>query len=75
MAGIIYLALQDFDKAIAINPQLEEGYRNRGIVLNFIGQYERAYRDFSKALELDPDDGFAHSSREALGQVLFRERK
>ena len=46
-----YVAITDFNKAIALNPNTE-AYTNRGNSLNATGNYFEAINDFNKAIEL-----------------------
>ena len=50
-------AIEDYDQALEINPQLAEAYNNRGLA--YLGQYERAIEDYDQALEI--------ASRRSLG--------
>ena len=45
-------AIQDFNKAIELNPDLAEAYYNRGIAKIKSGQKDDGCLDFSKAGEL-----------------------
>ena len=46
------LALQDFDEAIRLDPQLAQAYHGRGLVYRAIGQVAEGDRDIAKAREL-----------------------
>ena len=48
-------ALQDYDRALEIDPNLANGYINRGSAYSHLGQYEKAIADYEKGLELDPE--------------------
>lgn len=63
-------AIQDFDKAIAINPNFGVVYVCRGDAYSSLKQYEKALKDFDKAIELDPDDLMAKKKREACLKAL-----
>jgi tetratricopeptide (TPR) repeat protein len=54
--GAFALALDDYNKAIAINP-IAGHYLNRGQVYLATGQYDLALSDFEKAAELAPFAG------------------
>ena len=60
-------AIQDFDKAIQLNPNYDKAYNNRGGAFYNLGQYARAVQDFGKALELKPDYADAY---EMLGKCF-----
>ncbi len=61
--GVIYLlrrdarsALQDFDRAIAWQPDLGEAYVNRGAALILVGDYRGAIAAINQGLELGAQD-------------------
>ena len=43
-------ALEQFDRALKLNPKAAEAWNSRGTVFNDLGQYERAVADFDKAI-------------------------
>ena len=53
-------AVQDFTRALAIDPQIAVGYMNRGYVYNDMRLASKAEQDFRKALALNPNYGEAH---------------
>ena len=53
-------AVQDFTRALAIDPEMAVGYMNRGYVYNDLRLATKAERDFRKALALNPQYGEAH---------------
>lgn len=53
-------AVQDFTRALAIDPQIAVGYMNRGYVYNDLRLATKAEQDFRKALALNPKYGEAH---------------
>jgi Tfp pilus assembly protein PilF len=59
----VNLALDDFEKAIELNPTYRRVYHLRGIAYHMKGEREKALRDFDKAIELDPEYGAAYLSR------------
>jgi len=48
------------EKAVAIEPMLDEGYLQLGVLHFARGDFERAIRDYKKAIEIDPQLGEAH---------------
>ncbi len=48
-------ALAQYDKVIAMQPDIGVNYANRGILFDRIGEYEKAIADYDKALKLDPE--------------------
>ncbi len=48
-------AIEDYDKAIEINPKCLEAYNNRGAAYAKLGNYRRATEDYDRAIEIDPE--------------------
>lgn len=59
-------AIEDYTKALEINPNLAVSYYNRGQIHYRMGRFRVAIEDFLKAVELDP--GF-DDARESLQQA------
>lgn len=53
-------SVQDFTRALEIDPKMAMGYMNRGYVYNDMRLATKAEQDFRKALELNPNYGEAH---------------
>jgi tetratricopeptide (TPR) repeat protein len=70
--GQLDKAIEDYSKAIEINPNFTDSYYNRGLAYMNSGQPEKAMADYSKALEIEPTYGKAYSSR---GVVYFNLRQ
>ncbi len=82
--GIVYkklnmpqLALDDFNRAIMINPRYPEAYYNRGGVHKMTGNLESALNDYAKTIELEPDNfqgfdarGYIHRRQGKLTEAL-----
>ena len=51
--------MQDFDRAIELDPNYPDALNNRGLAYTGKGQYDRAIQDFDRALRLDPKDADA----------------
>ncbi|HOY30624.1 MAG TPA: tetratricopeptide repeat protein [Bacteroidales bacterium] len=49
------MALQDFDKAIAIDNNYCKAYSNRGLARYNLNDYKGAIQDLDKAIEINPD--------------------
>ena len=47
-------AINDYDKAIELNPQYASAYNNRGIAYARLGDSRQAIKEFDKSIELDP---------------------
>jgi tetratricopeptide (TPR) repeat protein len=54
-AGDYQQALEAYNRALELRPDLPEALSNRGILLRRLGRYEEALRDYNRALELRPD--------------------
>jgi tetratricopeptide (TPR) repeat protein len=59
----VQLALQDFTKAIAVNPNLEEAYKYRGGLYGLTKQYEQSVADITAYLERNPNDAEYYYNR------------
>jgi tetratricopeptide (TPR) repeat protein len=66
------LALADFNKAIAINPQDIEAYVSRGILYDKQKKSELALADFNKAIAINPESVRAYIIR---GSFYFEQKK
>ena len=62
-AGNYQGAIDDWSKAIEINPQNADAHYNRGSAMNNLGNYQGAIADFTKAIELDPQDASIYQNR------------
>jgi tetratricopeptide (TPR) repeat protein len=56
-------AIDDYSKAIELNPKNALFWENRGISRRFRGQWDQAYADFQKAIELEPQVGSHYNAR------------
>ncbi|MCZ7380032.1 MAG: tetratricopeptide repeat protein [Candidatus Methanoperedens sp.] len=59
-------AIEDYNKAIELNPKLAEAYNNRGVVYIYIKEFDKAIKDYNKAIELDPKYAEAYNNRGAV---------
>ena len=48
-------AIQDYNKAIELNPSDAEAYNNRGNAKDILKDYRGAIQDYNKAIELNPN--------------------
>ena len=63
-------AIQDYNKAIQLNPNYAEAYNNRGWAYYCLKQYGKALKDFEKALELNPNFTLAKNNREVCLKAM-----
>ncbi|MEE8329020.1 MAG: tetratricopeptide repeat protein [Thermodesulfovibrionia bacterium] len=56
-------AINDYNKAIEINPKFAVAYINRGLAYRRKGQYNQAISDFNKAIEINPKFALAYTNR------------
>ena len=56
-------AVESFDKAIEINPQLTAAYNNRGVAYASMGNYNLALSDYNKVIILNPSYAPAYLNR------------
>jgi len=56
-------AIDEYTKAIELDPNLTDAYYNRGLAYLMTKQYDLALADFNKAIELDPKMSTAWSGR------------
>jgi len=56
-------AIAEFNKAIAINPNLAEAYGERGSAYKHKGDYDRAISDQTKVIKIDPRSDVAYYNR------------
>ena len=66
------LAINDYSKALVLNPNLAEAYNNRGFTYFTVQRLERAIADFSAALKIKPGHHEALSNRAAALEKLTR---
>jgi tetratricopeptide (TPR) repeat protein len=73
------LAIEEYTRAIALNPDYAEAYNNRGIAYynrglatNDQGQFEQAAKDFRKVIDLKPGSYAAHFAQATI--YIFAEQ-
>jgi tetratricopeptide (TPR) repeat protein len=65
-------AVQNFNKAIELNPRNNDNYNDRGTIFNDLGDYDSAIRDFNKAIELNPRNASGYYNRIPSVNPIFR---
>src|SRR4029450_4316494 len=56
-------AIQDYNRAIQINPKFASAFNNRGVAYDYKGDYERAIQDYDQAIKLTPAFAQAYFNR------------
>ena len=62
-------AIDDFTKAIELNPRYFDAYWQRASAYSNLGQYESALADYTKSIELNPDFAYPYYER---GLVYYK---
>ena len=57
------MAINDFNKAIQLNPQYAAAFNVRGLSLLKSGKSDDAITDFTKSIEIEPDYAYAYYNR------------
>ena len=70
--GRLEPALEDYDRAISLNPSYAYALCNRGAVLERLGRREEALSSYDRAIELDPKDALTHYNRGSVLKDLER---
>jgi tetratricopeptide (TPR) repeat protein len=63
-------AINDFSRAIEINPNYDLAYNDRGATYNKLGKYNEAIVDFNKAIEINPNLDLAYGNRGTTYYIL-----
>ncbi len=62
--------IEDFNRALKINPQFTEAYHNRGVVYLKQEKYQQAIEDFNRVIQINPQLALAYNNR---GLAHFRQ--
>ena len=68
-------AIEDFTRAVQIDPKLAMAYSNRGSAYFDLGQKEKAIRDFTQAIQIDPKYANAYFNRGTAYSELGEKEK
>ena len=63
-------AVQDYDQAIALDPNHASAFNNRGNAYKDLGNFDQAMRDYNRALAIDPVYATAYYNRGILHRKL-----
>ena len=67
-------ALEDFNRAISIDPNHMDGYLGRANALNTLGRYEESLKDYERVIEINPEIANAYVNR-AIAYSHLKEYK
>ena len=56
-------AIDAYNKAVLLKPDLAEAYSNRGVAKNHLGRHKEAIADHDEAIRLQPDSAEAYNNR------------
>jgi tetratricopeptide (TPR) repeat protein len=63
-------AVADYDRYIELNTDdkeyLADGYHNRGLIYEILGNYDHAVKDLTSSIDLDPADPTAYKARASV---------
>lgn len=62
-------AIEDYTRALRLNPNRADVYRNRGDVRSALGDYQAAIEDYQKAAEIYQKQGRTNEAQTVLDQV------
>ncbi len=66
MQGRFEEAIEDYTKAVALNPRHCRAFYNRAFSYDRLQQFEAAIADYSRALEIEPTNATAFHNRASL---------
>jgi tetratricopeptide (TPR) repeat protein len=65
-------AIEDYNKAIELNPNYAEAYNNRGNAYGGLNEHEMAISDYNRAIELNPNFAGAYGNRGKTHSAIGR---
>eukprot|EP01102_Stenamoeba_stenopodia_P004938 TRINITY_DN15442_c0_g1_i1.p1 TRINITY_DN15442_c0_g1~~TRINITY_DN15442_c0_g1_i1.p1 ORF type:complete len:480 (+),score=133.84 TRINITY_DN15442_c0_g1_i1:132-1571(+) len=68
-------ALDDLERALAINPEFQQGILRRGQLLLRFGRFIEAKRDFAEALRMKPGNSMAEKQLKLVTSILENDAK
>ena len=70
--GQLDAALDEFDRAVALDPKYANAHCNRGVVLQRLNRFEEALASYAQTVALHPEDALAHYNAGTLLRELQR---
>jgi tetratricopeptide (TPR) repeat protein len=64
--------MDDFNRALELNPKIAWGYFNRGLIFIFMGDEKKAQNEFAECLKLKPELKSEVERRATLARALHR---
>lgn len=68
-------AVEVLTRAIAQDPKYKDAYSWRAVALSEIGRPQDALADYTKAIELDPNDAYLYDQRSMLYRNVLRDKE
>jgi tetratricopeptide (TPR) repeat protein len=66
-------AIQDYNKAIKLNPKDSGAYFSMGISKDHLKNYREAIQDYTKVIELNPNHANAYNNR-GLAKIFLEQK-
>jgi tetratricopeptide (TPR) repeat protein len=63
-------AINDYDRAIELDPKYADAFYNRGLAHYHLGEHELAVADYTQAIRFIPDDPWAYFNRAITYRLL-----
>ena len=70
--NVLDTAIDAYDKAVQLKPDLSEAYNNRSVAKNSLGRHEEALADYDEVIRLKPNDAEAYNNRGVVKNDLGR---
>lgn len=67
--------IENYNKAIELNPSLANAYNNRGIIKKNQNLYNSAISDYEKAISIDPKNPAPYVNMASIHHVVFKDNK
>lgn len=68
-------AIQDFNKAISLNPKYGAAFNSRGFAKDALGDYRGAIKDYTAAIKLDWNSRAIYYNNRGLSKIALGERE